>query len=112
MVNKKGFDVEKKLYDRIYDIVRMIPKGKVATYGQIAAIVGGCSPRMVGYAMAALPYDDVPWHRVINSQGKVSMRRGGEGSSIQEQLLENEGVQFDQNGKVDFNIVGWDGKTE
>ena len=98
------------LYERIYAVVRRIPPGQVATYGQIARIVGGCTPRAVGYAMAALPCDaDVPWHRVINSQGAISPRRSGEGSARQRQLLEGEGMRFDQQGRVDLNVVGWAG---
>ena len=63
------------LYGRIYAVVHHIPPGQVATYGQIARMVGRCTARAVGYAMAALPCDtDVPWHRVINSQGKISPR--------------------------------------
>jgi methylated-DNA-protein-cysteine methyltransferase-like protein len=63
---------------------------------------------MVGYAMAALPFDsDVPWQRVINRQGQVSPRVGGNGSAVQRQLLQAEGVHFNQNGRVDFNQVGW-----
>lgn len=96
------------VYERIYAVVRQIPPGKVATYGQIAGIVGNCTARMVGYAMAALPYhSEVPWQRVINSQGKVSARVGGNGSAEQRQWLEAEGVRFDQNDRVDFNQVGW-----
>jgi methylated-DNA-protein-cysteine methyltransferase-like protein len=66
---------------------------------------------MVGYAMAALPYNtDVPWQRVINRQGKVSPRAGGSGAARQRQLLEAEGVRFDgHKGCVDFNEVGWPG---
>ncbi len=98
------------LYERIYAVVRQIPGGKVATYGQVAAIVGGCSARMVGYAMAALPYDtDVPWQRVINRMGKVSPRSGGSGSALQRQMLEAEGVRFDHDGRVDFAEAGWPG---
>lgn len=98
------------VYERIYAIVRQIPAGRVATYGQIAAIVGGCTARMVGYAMAALPYDtDVPWQRVINSQGQISPRIGGIGSAEQYQLLTAEGVHFDHNHRVDFGQVGWPG---
>jgi methylated-DNA-protein-cysteine methyltransferase-like protein len=98
------------LYERIYAIVRQIPHGKVATYGQIAAIVGSCTARMVGYALAALPFDsDVPWQRVINRLGKVSPRSGGAGSALQRQLLEAEGVHFDHEGRVDFAKVGWIG---
>jgi len=98
------------MYEQIYAVVRQIPPGRVATYGQIAAIVGGCSARMVGYALAALPFGrDVPWQRVINRQGKISLRGGGIGSALQRQLLEAEGVQFDQAGRVDFEQVGWAG---
>ncbi len=61
------------IYHRIYLVVRQIPRGKVATYGQIAVIVGGCTARMVGYALSATPQQsDVPWQRVINAQGKIS----------------------------------------
>lgn len=96
------------LYQRIYAVVRHIPPGQVATYGQVAKIVGGCTARGVGYAMAALPCDtDVPWHRVINGQGRISLRTSGDGSIEQRQLLEAEGVHFDRQGRVDFNEAGW-----
>ena len=96
------------LYEQIYAVAHHIPPGQVATYGQIARIVGRCTARAVGYAMAALPCDtDVPWHRVINSQGKISPRRSGEGSARQRQLLEGEGICFDQQGRMDLNVVGW-----
>ena len=97
------------VYERIYALVRQIPRGQVATYGQVAAIVGGCTARMVGYAMAALPDDDVPWQRVINRQGRVSPRSSGHGSAFQRQMLEAEGVAFDDEGRVDFDKVGWPG---
>lgn len=101
------------LYDRIYAVVRQIPHGQVATYGQIAAIVGKCTARSVGFAMAAVPAGtDIPWHRVINSQGRVSDRRGGDGSIRQRHRLEDEGVHFDPHGRVDFYRVGWDGTVE
>ena len=96
------------VYERIYALVRQIPPGKVTTYGQIASTVGGCTARMVGYAMAALqPDTDVPWHRVINRQGKISPRSGGIGSVRQKRLLKEEGVMFDQDGRVDFAEVSW-----
>jgi methylated-DNA-protein-cysteine methyltransferase-like protein len=105
-------DAQTPIYKRIYAIVRQIPAAKVATYGQISRIVGGCSARMVGYAMAALRDVDegetVPWQRVINSQGKISLT--GEGYALQRQLLEQEGVQFDDQGIVDFNQFGWLGR--
>lgn len=96
------------VYERIYTIVRMIPKGKVATYGQIARIVGECTPRMVGYAMAALDHgSDVPWQRVINSRGTVSPRSSGPGDIIQQKVLESEGIEFDKHGRVDLQAFGW-----
>jgi methylated-DNA-protein-cysteine methyltransferase-like protein len=97
-------------YERIYAIVGQIPPGRVATYGQVAALVGSCTARMVGYAMAALPADSgVPWQRVINRQGKISPRGGGDSALHQRELLEAEGVQFDEAGQVDFAQVGWSG---
>ena len=100
----------KSRYDQVYELVRLIPPGRVATYGQIAAYVDRCTPRMVGYALAASPPDqDVPWHRVINSQGMVSIRANGERDMLQRLLLKAEGVFFNKNGKVDLNAVGWKG---
>lgn len=99
-------------YERIYAIVRQIPLGQVATYGQVASIAGDCTARMVGYAMAALPNSsDVPWQRVINAQGKISPRGDGPGSEIQRQLLEEEGVRFSAEGKVDWAAVRWPGPS-
>ncbi len=99
-----------RLYQRIYAVVRQIPPGRVATYGQVAKIVGRCPARIVGYAMAALPCDtDVPWHRVINRHGRISPRTSGGGSTEQRQLLEIEGVRFDLQARVDLNEFGWRG---
>ena len=98
------------IYERIYAAVSQIPHGREATYGQIASIVDECSARMVGYAMAALPPGTtVPWQRVINRLGKISLRTSGTGSARQRQLLEGEGVRFDGQGRVDFDEVGWPG---
>lgn len=100
-----------QLYSRIYAVVRQIETGQVSTYGQISAILGGaCTPRQVGYAMAALTDDTVPWHRVINSKGEVS-DRGGAGASVQRQMLQHEGVEFNDKGRVDFNKAGWRGPS-
>jgi alkylated DNA nucleotide flippase Atl1 len=77
------------LYERIYAMVRRIPPGKVTTYGRIAELVGGCTARMVGYAMAALKRGaapDVPWQRVINAQGKISIHGDGIGNAMQRTL--------------------------
>ncbi len=96
-------------YERIYALVRLIPPGQVASYGQLARLAG-CGARMAGYAMAAVPAGgDVPWHRVINSQGRVSERRGGGGTAEQQRLLVAEGVHFDRLGRVDFAAVRWPG---
>lgn len=101
---------EASTYERIYAIARRIPPGSVATYGQIAAMEGRATPRMVGYAMAALPAgSDVPWQRVINARGEVSQRSGGGGTSRQRDRLEAEGVFFDASGRVDFARAGWSG---
>jgi methylated-DNA-protein-cysteine methyltransferase-like protein len=97
-------------YQRIYAVVRRVPRGKVATYGQIAEIAGlGGHARQVGYAMAAVPASSaVPWHRVINAAGRVSMRSAGAGSTIvQQQLLEREGVEFDDGGRVSLVRFRW-----
>jgi methylated-DNA-protein-cysteine methyltransferase-like protein len=95
------------IQDRIYATVRQIPYGKVATYGQIALITGGCTARMVGYAMAAVKSDDIPWQRVINAKGKISPHGFGYGSAMQRQYLEEEGVEFDAYERIDFSRFGW-----
>lgn len=105
------FMEQQKLYDLIYDAVRQIPYGKIASYGQISQIVGRCSAQMVGFALAALTNiqgnDDVPWQRVVNSQGMVSPHGFGMGSSVQRSLLEQEGVVFGLDGVIDFEEFGW-----
>jgi methylated-DNA-protein-cysteine methyltransferase-like protein len=95
-------------HERVYRVVRQIPPGKVATYGQIARLVGGCTPRMVGFAMAAVPAgSDVPWHRVLNSRGEVSERSAGDGAAHQRRMLRAEGVRFDRRQRVDLDEAGW-----
>jgi methylated-DNA-protein-cysteine methyltransferase-like protein len=93
---------------RVYAIVRQIPPGKVATYGQVARLAAPCTARMVGYALAGLPTgSDVPWQRVINHKGKISPHGAGFGSAMQRVLLEEEGVRFDAEGRVDWDEAGW-----
>lgn len=105
-------------YERIYALARTVPAGEVATYGQIAFVAELSTPRMVGYAMAALPaardgIEPVPWHRIINSQGRISERhhRGtAEGPDpLQRRLLIAEGVLFNSSRRVNFSQVGWSG---
>jgi methylated-DNA-protein-cysteine methyltransferase related protein len=96
------------VFERIYRIVRQVPAGKVTTYGQVAKLVGGCDARSVGYPMGAVkPEMAVPWHRVINSQGKCSLS-GGE----QRHRLEAEGIEFDAKERVDLKRFGWGGPDE
>ena len=109
MRKKEPVKKPSRLYTNIYKVVREIPPGRVATYGQIASIVGSASARTVGYAMAALQLNDVPWHRVINSQGRISVRSDGSADSQQHQLLVEEGVWFDRLGRIDLDKVGWEG---
>lgn len=98
------------LYERIYAVIRQIPCGCVATYGQVAAIVGSGNPRTVGYALSSLPdQSDVPWQRVVNRQGRVSPRAEGAEDSRQRVLLIDEGVLFDRRGCIDFDVYGWYG---
>lgn len=102
--------LSKAVYQRILQIVRQIPAGRVATYGQVAWIEGSCTPRMVGYALAGLPEgSDVPWQRVINSQGGISPRADGSGTIEQRRRLEAEGIVFDAQDRVDFADFGWPG---
>ena len=105
--------MKSSLYQQIHEIIRLIPSGKVATYGQIAEIVGGCTARMVGYAASTIPVDSkIPWQRVINYKGKISGRSGGSGELLQLELLEGEGIQFDQLGKTNLKYYRWNGETE
>lgn len=91
----------------IYEVVKRIPRGAVASYGRIARMVK-CTARQVGYAMAATPPDQgIPWQRVINSRGGISARKNGAGDSRQRQILLDEGIVFDSNGRVNFDEFGW-----
>ncbi len=103
------------LFERIYAMVKLVPRGQVTTYGRIAELVGGCSARMVGFALAALKRGNsqpIPWQRVINAQGKISVHGDGLGNALQRVLLEEEGLVFDAQGRVDFGQYGWPGPDE
>lgn len=96
-------------HDAVHEIVRLIPRGRVATYGQIADLVDGCTARMVGYALFALPAGtDVPWQRVVNATGGISPRPG---SDRQRDLLEEEGIVFSAAGKIDLKRYRWPGPS-
>ncbi len=89
--------------ERIYALVRRIPHGRVTTYGQLGAMCGVADSRTVGAAMNAS--QNVPWQRVINARGEVSLK--GATGKRQRELLEAEGVEFDEHGRVDFARCGW-----
>jgi|SRR5690606_10112104 len=122
-------------YDRIvWSIVWQVPPGRVVTYGQIAAMIPApegmdianyerIAPRWVGYAMRRCMSDEsnnppdrsqpsIPWHRVINSQGRISLPEGSYEAAQQRVRLEAEGVVFDRNDRVDFRRFGWDGPDD
>lgn len=96
-------------YCGIYAVVSRIPRGKVATYGQVAGLAGlPGRARLVGYALSSLNDPSVPWHRVINARGEVSLRSGGsEADEVQRLRLEAEGVEFDARGRVDLARYRW-----
>ncbi len=104
---------------QVWEMVRQVPPGKVTTYGQIAALLSppagvdmaryrAFAARWVGGAMARCP-DSVPWQRVVNAQGQISPRPGAE---MQRQLLEDEGVIFNERGRIDLKRFGWEGPPQ
>jgi methylated-DNA-protein-cysteine methyltransferase-like protein len=107
---------------RIYEIVRLIPPGRVVSYGQLAAVLPPppgvdplqyhrLGPRWAGTALAACP-DDAPWQRVINGEGEISVRKNSDGHLRQRALLEAEGVTFDETGRVDWERFEWEGPPD
>lgn len=97
-------------YEVIYSVVRQIPYGQVATYGQVAELSGLIGkPRLVGYALYRVAdADEIPWHRVINAKGEVSRSPHRNGSDdLQQTLLEAEGIRFDAAGKLDLPKYRW-----
>ena len=98
-------------YQRVYALVAQIPSGQVATYGQIARLLGHPSAaRAVGYALRALPNgSDIPWQRVINASGRISARGNPHCEAIQRVLLEAEGVSFGRGGTINLTACRWPG---
>lgn len=96
-------------YEEVYALVGRIPAGRVMTYGQVALELGApAAARAVGYALAWLPLDsDVPWWRVINARGEISLRGRAEGAELQRALLEREGVEFSAEGRVALGRYRW-----
>ena len=97
-------------YERIYRAVRKVPRGKVTTYGAIARMAGlPRQARLVGYALSALGSSStLPWHRIINAQGRLSLERAGRASGLTQRIrLEREGVKVDAGGRVSLKRFGW-----
>lgn len=98
-----------ELHRQILEVIALIPHGKVASYGQIAKLAGlPKHARLVGYVLKHLDGESmIPWYRVINSQGKISVTRINEkGENVQQNLLEQEGIYL-LNGKVSLKVFGW-----
>ena len=99
---------DQKYRERVYEIVKEIPSGKVMTYGQIAEILGaGYTPRTVGFVMHGADTDNVPWQRVINSKGACSTGKMTMPVNLQQKMLEDEGVIFNEKGCCDLTKYLW-----
>jgi methylated-DNA-protein-cysteine methyltransferase-like protein len=106
-LNDPSIADEANYRERVFEIVRRIPKGRVMTYGQLATLLGeGYTARTVGYVMSAAT-DDVPWQRVINAQGKCSTGRVVLPPDLQQKMLEAEGVAFDVKDRCDLERLRW-----
>lgn len=96
-------------YDKIYQMVKAIPSGQVATYGQIAKLLKMTnSARLIGYALSALSDENsIPWYRVVNAKGQISPRTKAGYDDYQRILLRDEGVEFKDNGLIDLKRFQW-----
>ena len=100
-------------FDKVYDVARQIPYGRVTSYGAIATYLGAPrSARMVGYAMNGSSGKDVPAHRVVNRNGLLTGKHHFDGTNLMQQLLENEGVKVVENQIQDFENLFWDPSKE
>ena len=100
---------EPDINHRIWQVVASIPEGKVATYGGVAQKAGMArAARRVGQALRGLPENTgIPWHRVVNARGRISLPEGSASYYSQRDRLESEGVPFRTNGSIDLNRYGW-----
>src|SRR2546428_5116408 len=105
--------MQSRTYLKIYRAVRRIPRGRVSTYGDVAGRAGlEGRARQVGYALHALPSGSgVPWHRVVNARGEISLRRGSDSHELQRLLLEAEGIELDGRGRIDLTHYRIHSKT-
>ena len=102
------YGIEPQFYQRVVRLIRSIPRGKVATYGQIAEYAGNPrAARQVSYILhSSSERENLPWQRVINSKGRISMKPG-RGYELQKKLLEDEGIVFDEEDAVDLKRFLW-----
>jgi methylated-DNA-protein-cysteine methyltransferase related protein len=95
-------------YDAVWALVRQVPRGRVVTYGQVATWLGSPrAARAVGYALFNVDDPGVPWHRVVNAKGEISIGGQLHRPDLQEKLLKNEGVRFNPQGAVNLERYGW-----
>ena len=100
-------------FDKVYHVARLIPHGRVTSYGAIATYLGAArSARMVGYAMNGSHSKDVPAHRVVNRKGLLSGKHHFEGTNLMQQLLESEGITVIENQIQDFDTLFWNPSKE
>lgn len=106
---KRGPSDEPSIAERVWQVIALIPKGRVATYGQVAALAGlPGRARRVGNLLSSLPSGSkIPWHRVINASGGISLPEDSGGFSRQQRLLKKEGVAFNASGKVSLRRFQW-----
>ncbi len=111
MKKKKSLEPKISFYSRVYEVVKKIPKGKVTTYGEIAAILNSPrAARAVGYALNALKKNEsqfIPWQRVINAKGEISFKGDTIRANLQRKLLEQEGIVFNIVAQIDLARFGW-----
>lgn len=102
-----------RFYQNVRDVIKRIPQGKVATYGQIASLAGNHrAARQVGWILhSSSNKERLPWHRVINAQGRISLQTQN-GYEVQKLLLEDEGVRFDEHGRISLKHYLWNPKRE
>jgi methylated-DNA-protein-cysteine methyltransferase-like protein len=104
---------KESFFEKVYQVARLIPYGRVTSYGAIAKYLGAArSARMVGYAMNSSHGKDVPAHRVVNRKGLLTGKHHFEGTNLMQQLLESEGVTVIENQIQDFDKLFWDPSTE
>jgi len=94
-------------FEKIYEVVRQVPFGMVATYGKVSQLSGVNNARLVGYALSNLQANtEIPWHRIVNRDGAISYREGA-GPSLQKTMLESEGIAFSKKGFINLKLYQW-----